>query len=45
LQKNGKGIIYLGSNYAVGILGKPDLYDIKELENSFKEQSKKEVKC
>lgn len=45
IQKKEKGVVYIGSNFVVGLLGKPDLLNIKELEELCKTISTKEVKA
>jgi hypothetical protein len=40
----GKGIIFLGESFVLGLIGKPDLFDISLIEEACKSMSKKEIK-
>ena len=44
IKSSGKGIIFIGNNFIVGLLGKKDLFAPEELEGLCKEMSKKGVK-
>jgi hypothetical protein len=44
-QKLEKGIVFLGSNFAMGLFGKPENIDLKPIEEEAKAQSSKPVKC
>ena len=46
LQKKEKGVIFVGENYVVGLLGKPNAPVVESLDKACKEMSTgKEVKC
>lgn len=45
LQKREKGIIFVGDNFVVGLLGKPTLFNVTALETLCRETSSKEVKA
>ena len=45
MQKKEKGIIFVGDNFVLGLLGKPTLLDVSKVEALCKEISTKEVKA
>jgi alanyl-tRNA synthetase len=45
LQKFGKGLVFVGDNFVVGFLGKPELLAVPAVEAVCKETSTKEVKA
>lgn len=45
LQKLGKGLVFVGDNFVVGLLGKPELLNVSQIEAVCKEASTKEVKA
>ncbi len=45
LQKLGKGLVFVGDSYVVGLLGKPELLPVPEIEAACKATSTKEVKA
>jgi hypothetical protein len=45
IQKREKGIVFIGDNFVVGLLGKPTLLEVPKLEALCKENSSKEVKA
>lgn len=45
IQKREKGIVFIGDNFVVGLLGKPTLLEVAKLEALCKENSSKEVKA
>ena len=45
IQKREKGIVFVGDNFVVGLLGKPILLEVAKLEALCKENSSKEVKA
>jgi len=44
IQKREKGIVFIGSNYVLGLLGNPALIQIGEIEKLCKDHSTKDVK-
>jgi len=45
LQRLGKGLVFVGESYVVGLLGKPELLTVAEVEAECKAKSSKEVKA
>ena len=45
LQKSGKGLVFVGDTFVLGLLGKPSLLDVAAVEAICKENSSKEVKA
>jgi len=45
LQRLGKGLVFVGESYVVGLLGKPELLTVTEVEAECKAKSSKEVKA
>jgi hypothetical protein len=45
MQKKEKGIVFVGDNFVLGLLGKPTLLDVSKVEALCKELSTKEVKA
>lgn len=45
IQKREKGVVFVGDNFVVGLLGKPALLEVAKVEAVCKEHSTKEVKA
>jgi len=45
IQKKEKGIVFVGENFVLGLLGKPTLLEVSKIEALCKEHSTKEVKA
>ena len=45
IQKKEKGIVFVGDNFVLGLLGKPALLEVGKIEALCKEHSTKEVKA
>jgi len=45
IQKKEKGLVFIGDNFVVGLLGKPTLLEVPKVEAVCKEHSTKEVKA
>ena len=45
IQKKEKGIVFIGDNFVLGLLGKPTLLEVPKIEAICKEHSTKEVKA
>ncbi len=44
MKEKGKGIVFLGENFCLGLMGNKTLFDYKIIEEICKSMSKKEVK-